>query len=127
MERKLIFAIDFDGTLFDYPMVPNEKLIEQVKKLKKHSSVELVLWTCREGPYLVDAIKALKEIDLEFDSFNENSPSHKEAIDYAIKNNTFEFGMRKILADYYIDDRSPGSIEWFENLDIDEFVERNKK
>lgn len=96
-----IIAVDFDGTLCDheYPGIgkPNVKLIELVKDLRAKGA-QLVLWTCREGIQLEDAIVWCREFGLEFDAVNENAPGVKEKIGVML-------ATRKIYADIYIDDR----------------------
>lgn len=100
MNRK-IFAVDCDGTLFEnkYPEIgaPNTKLIEYLKKQQAGGDVDLILWTCRVGKRLTEAIYACYQQGLVFDYINENT---KEVIK--------EFGSdcRKIFAHEYIDDRA---------------------
>lgn len=114
-------AIDYDGTLFQgsYPEMgaPKQDVIDKAKELKKYHA-ELILWTCREGIGLIEAKKRLVEIGLEFDAINENSPSQKA---YMKKRWDLEkgevFAVRKIFADVYVDDRAPGSIEYFLKID----------
>lgn len=95
-----VIAVDFDGTLCEnkYPNIgaPNSKVIEYLKTQRKPGDVRLVLWTCRAGRLLMDAIYWCKERGLEFDAVNENL---KEVIE--------EFGgdTRKVFAHEYIDDR----------------------
>lgn len=96
----MIYAIDFDGTLCEdkFPKIgdPIEKTINLVKFLKQCGH-ELILWTCRNGESLEDAVKWCKEHDLEFDAVNKN-------LDRIIK----EWGgdTRKIYCDYYLDDKN---------------------
>jgi len=92
----MIIAIDFDGTLTqDDNMTLNMKALEVVKKLmKKHTCC---LWTCREGLYLDAALLALKEQGIEFEWVNDSPYTN---------------GSRKIVADYYIDDRMFGIWDW---------------
>ena len=119
--KKLLLAIDFDGTLSEYiypdPGIGNKVYIDFSKLLfpkiniknTKISTIEivkywkslghqLILWTCREDKLfnntnsLTDAVNWCKSEGLEFDYINEN---HKNANDG-----------RKIIADRYIDDKS---------------------
>ena len=95
-----IYAIDFDGTLCKtmFPAIgdPIPTAIEYVKKLKADGH-KLILWTCRVGENLEEAVKWCEEQGLEFDAVNENL---KEIID--------EYGVdsRKVTADFYIDDKN---------------------
>lgn len=117
-----IVAIDYDGTLFldSFPEVgnPNHKVIDKAKEFKNHNA-EVVLWTCREGKYLDEAIEACKKLGLEFDSHNENSPSQKKyQIEVIEKENGETFAISKIFADIYVDDRAHGSIDFFLGIDV---------
>ena len=100
INRKVIIAVDFDGTLCGYhtpgsPMggaIPNS--IEYCKLLREKHDCSLILWTCRTGYNLVEAVLWSQQLGLTFDAVNHNlilSP---------------EFGTPKIIADYYIDDKS---------------------
>ena len=101
----MIFAIDFDDSLFAnaYPNIgkPNYKLIQKAILLRKLGH-KLILWTCRSGKELEEAVGACREVGLEFDAVNENI------------NPTKRFNPRKIFAHYYVDDR---------NMSLDEFIE----
>lgn len=99
---KKIIAIDFDGTITKesaYPQIGEirQEAIEVIKALSKHYI--LCLWTCRSGSFLVEAINALKKNGVTFAYIN-NSPVTPP-------------GTRKIIADYYIDDRViTSSVDW---------------
>jgi hypothetical protein len=100
-----IIAVDFDGTLCDsqYPGFgpPNLKLIQHLKERKANGD-RIILWTCRSGEPLRDAIRwCLEEHGLIFDAVNENLPE-------PIK--MFGSNSRKIFAHEYIDDRA--STKW---------------
>lgn len=58
---------------------------------------KVILWTCREGKMLEEAVLWCLNRGLRFDAVNDNLPELKEAFG----NNT-----RKIYADEYWDDRS---------------------
>lgn len=99
-KRREIYAIDFDGTLCandNYPNIgaPNIKLIEHLKRLKEDGQI-LILWTCRGGKSLEDAVEWCKSYGLEFDYVNDNA---EHMVKFFGNNN------RKIFANYYIDDR----------------------
>lgn len=95
-----IYAVDFDGTLCEnrYPAIgaPNNDLIEFLKYVKTQGD-KIILWTCRNGELLDEAIKWCSEHGLTFDAVNENLP---EIIDL------FGSDTRKIFAHVYIDDRA---------------------
>lgn len=94
------WAIDFDGYLCkcNYPNIgaPNIATIEFFKDRKKQGD-KLILWTCRSGERLEEAIRWCEKHDLEFDSVNENLP---EWI------GLYGNDSRKIGADYYCDDKN---------------------
>ena len=96
----MIYAIDFDGTLCEaiYPGIGEPKLevIQKVKELKEQGNI-LILWTCRRGKALRDAINWCKQFDLYFDRINR---------DYH-----FAILHRKIFADFYIDDKAVKPLE----------------
>lgn len=93
-----IYAVDFDGTLCEsvWPGIgePNTKLIEHLIKRRKEGA-KLILWTCRVGEKLQEAVEWCKDHGLEFDAVNDNIP---EMI--ACHGNN----CRKVFATCYIDD-----------------------
>jgi hypothetical protein len=98
----LIVAVDFDGTLVgnDYPDIVkiniNEKLIEQLIRFREKGGY-IILWTCREGRELDDAVNFCKKRGLVFDKVNDNLDHLQKA---------FSNNPRKIYADVYIDDHA---------------------
>ena len=96
----MIYAVDFDGTLCEnaYPEIgkPNMAMILHFKTIKAMGH-KLILWTCREGELLTQAVEWCKHWGLEFDAVNENLPE-------LIKR--FGNDCRKIGADYYCDDKN---------------------
>lgn len=101
MDRKYtIYAVDFDGTLCEsvFPEIgePNISLINHLIKRKKQGN-KLILWTCRVGERLQEAVEWCKLHGLEFDAVNKNLP---EMIEHW-GNET-----RKVFADVYIDDKA---------------------
>ena len=99
---KPIIAVDFDGTLCEnqYPDIgrPNRAVLRYIKN-KRKNGCKIILWTCRKGELLDNAVNWCKDQELEFDAVNENLPEIVE-----------EFGSdtRKIFANMYIDDRAYG-------------------
>lgn len=98
--KNVIIAVDFDGTLChgNWPDIvePNIRLINKLLKLRR-KGYKIILWTCREGEPLHQAIEWCKEFNLVFNAINDNLPEIKELYG----NNS-----RKISCDIYIDDRS---------------------
>lgn len=92
-------AIDFDGTLsfghFPNLGIPNIRLIDFLKEKKKEGH-KLILWTCRVGKRLDEAVEYCRQYGLEFDAINANL---QDDIDNYCDS-------RKILADYFIDDKN---------------------
>lgn len=100
MNEYKIIAVDFDGTLCSncYPQigVPNFRLIRILKDLKKNGK-KLILWTCRSGTELEQALAWCRKMGVIFDAVNDNLPEITEQY----RNNS-----RKIFADVYIDDKA---------------------
>ena len=99
-------AIDFDGTLCEdrFPEIgrPNDRVIALVKRLQD-AGVKTSLWTCRRndqhGNHLDKAVEWCKEHGLTFSAVNENLPEVQEK---------WGGDTRKVLADYYLDDKNVG-------------------
>lgn len=100
----MIIAVDFDGTLAvtEYPKIirPIQYIINYCKRLKSEDNT-LILWTCRHGKELEEAVEWCKEQGLEFDYINENPPDR-----IAIWGDC-----RKVYADVYIDDHNYSLME----------------
>ena len=96
-----IIAVDFDGTLCKdrWPGIgkPNTELFAALILAKKELQAKVILWTCRRGDLLSEAVAFCKEYGLKFDAINENLP---EVIEW------MHGDSRKIYADLYIDDRN---------------------
>lgn len=97
--RKAI-AIDFDGCLCAnvYPDIgaPNWDVITKAAQ-EQAAGAGLILWTCREGQLLQDALEACERWGLHFDAVNESLPDWIEA---------FDTRPRKVGATEYWDDRA---------------------
>lgn len=100
MEKKVV-AVDFDGTICEnaYPSIgrPNRPLIEALKFIREKEIADVILYTCRTGVHLEEAIEFCIYYGLEFDAVNQNLP---RIID------RFGGDTRKIFADLYIDDKT---------------------
>lgn len=95
----MIIAVDFDGTLCTH-MFPEigmvyQHVLDHVIKLRSDGH-KLILWTCRDGIYLQDAVNWCEVRGLKFDAVNDNLPENKDK----------GFASRKIYADIYLDDRN---------------------
>lgn len=95
-----VIAIDFDGTLCEnaYPAIgaPRTRIIEAAKQ-RQREGTKLILWTCRTGEQLDEAVKWCTDQGLYFDAVNENLPEMIAR---------FGGDTRKVLADEYWDDKS---------------------
>lgn len=65
--------------------------------MRKTVGAKIILWTCRTGKMLDNAVAWCSEQGLEFDAVNQNLPAVIEA---------FGDDTRKIFANMYIDDRN---------------------
>lgn len=96
----MIIAVDFDGTLCEnkYPQIgePNELLIALILNRQKNGD-KFILWTCRQGRYLSEAVRWCEERHLYFDAINKNL---SERI------SSFGSDSRKVSADEYWDDKA---------------------
>lgn len=95
-----IIAVDFDGCLCSdkYPDIgnPNWSVIHELQS-RQHNGDKIILWTCRDGVELVNAVAACCDWGLFFDAVNSNLP--ERIIQY-------KSDPRKISADEYWDDRA---------------------
>lgn len=106
-------AVDFDGTLCEHkfpeigPMLDVHKSIRSYLQVMKKNGNVIILWTCRENTeerkYLDEAIEWCKKNDIPIDYINENPECQ------------FASNHRKIIADFYIDDKSI-TLDMIENL-----------
>ena len=96
----MVLGVDFDGTL-SFGKWPecgpaNVGLLDFLKK-RKVDGDKLILWTCREGEELEDAVQWCSIQGITFDAVNDNLP---EIIEQYGRNS------RKISCDLYIDDKA---------------------
>lgn len=98
--RAVIIACDFDGTLCrsEYPVIiaPNEPLLKAVHLLQG-MGYEFILWTCREGDTLMEALAWLAARGIRMKA-NDNSEAVIEFYN--------GYNSRKIFADEYWDDKA---------------------
>lgn len=96
--RKII-AIDFDGTLCEnkYPKIGRAKwdVIERIKNERKNGT-QVILWTCRGGKELDDAVSWCNQNGIMIDAINDNVIDIIEA---------WGCNPRKIFANEYWDDK----------------------
>ena len=96
----MTFTVDFDGTLCEdrFPEIGEENYsrISAVKQLIAGGH-KIILWTCRNGQSLEDAVTWCKDRGLVFDAVNENIPEVKEK---------WGGDTRKVYCDFYIDDKN---------------------
>ena len=101
-----IYAVDVDGCLFEnkWPVLgePNYNLIEWLNEEQLRGN-KVILWTCREGQMLKEAVSVLERLGFIPDAVNENLPVI-----------TAKFGndCRKVYAHCYIDDSNAAPIEF---------------
>lgn len=101
-QRRRVIAVDFDGVLCEdqWPQIgPEKKDIIELAKFWKQVGAALILWTCRCGEQLDEAVAWCRERGLEFDAVNENLP---ERVAF------YGSESRKISADEYWDDKARG-------------------
>jgi len=96
MKVPKIIATDFDGTItmhsrFPKLGTPRMGFIRYLIDCRKQGS-KIILWTCREGRFLDEAISFCKHYGLEFDAVNENLPGMRNT--------------RKVWANVYYDDNA---------------------
>ena len=93
-------AVDFDGCICknEYPKIgePIWHVIDAVKK-EKASGTGIILWTCRTGELLNQALDACKKWGIEFDTVNDSLPEWKKV---------FSGNPRKVGASEYWDDKA---------------------
>lgn len=105
-DRVKVIAIDFDGTLFKtkWPEIlePNREVVDRALQ-EQRNGAKLVLWTCREGNLLKDALLACAKEGLSFDAVNDSVQEWKHA---------WGTSPRKIGATEYWDDRAVNPKSW---------------
>lgn len=110
----MIIAVDFDGTIVNdaYPSIGVERAgaVETLRKLRGEG-YQLILWTCRTGRHLAEAVKWCAERGIHFAAINGNLRSEVERYKGS--------DPRKVGASMYVDDRGVGVLpEWSELYDL---------
>lgn len=101
----MVIAIDFDGTITEKNIFPD------IAKIREHAAETIrnfqaaghkcILWTCRYGQSLLEAINWLADKGIKMDAYNDN---------------IYSLESRKIVADIYIDDKNVfmvDSVDWY--------------
>ena len=96
----MTIAVDFDGTIVEnkYPQIGELQSGAQVTLQRLHrEGHKIIIWTCRSGERLVEAVNFLLWHGIPFDQVNDN-----------LRENIEQYGgnSRKVCADIYIDDRN---------------------
>ena len=101
----MTIAVDFDQTLADTDATKiyssNTELINYLID-RRNNGDKVILWTCREGSRLDQAVEWCKQQGLELDAVNDNLPGLK----------LFGLNPRKVAVDLYIDDMSANKEEF---------------
>lgn len=106
----MTIAVDFDGTIVThaYPAIgkPIPFAIDSLKRLQQEDHHQLILWSCREGELLQEALDYCHERGLDFYAVNSNYPDEVGVPAGCV-------GARKLTADLFIDDRNLGGLpDW---------------
>lgn len=107
----MVIAIDFDGTITEKNIFPEigkarEHAFEAIRHFQELGH-KCILWTCRYGQSLIEAINWLSKNNVKMDAYNKN---------------LYPLRSRKIVADVYIDDKNVfmvDNIDWYK---IEEYV-----
>lgn len=94
-----IVAVDFDGTLVTDEFPKIGRIICPVwdtLTALQENGCKIILWTCRNGEALKEAVDFCSVYGLHFDAINENLDEVKVM---------YGGDTRKVFADFYIDDR----------------------
>lgn len=95
-----VIAVDFDGTLCEnkYPKIGKMKKNTLIRLyIAQLNGAKVILWTCRTGELLEEAVEWCKDHGIVFDAINENLPERIKM---------FGGDCRKISADEYWDDKA---------------------
>lgn len=105
----MIIAIDFDGTIArtDYPAILGE--MPYAARVIRHLHAAghyIIVWTCRHGNELTQAINWLLEHGIPFHRINDHNPDNLRR---------YGSGGPKVYAHCYVDDKNLGGFPgWLE-------------
>lgn len=91
----MIIAVDYDGTLYANGSI-NERLVSRLIAEQRRGNC-CILWTCREGKRLDQAIRELRRYGFSPNYVNCNCPQAIRMLGH---------DSRKVYADVYIDDKA---------------------
>lgn len=91
----MIIAVDYDGTLEIEGKI-NLPLIAKLKRAQKCGDL-VILWTCRDGKRLQEAVMKLRTAGFVPNVINDNIQTVVQR---------FGYNPRKVFADIYIDDKA---------------------
>jgi len=115
LDRKLILAIDFDGTIVENKFPDIGKLKHNAKEVINYlyDFCFIIIYTCRGGSELVEAKNFLDREGIKYHKINENAPF--DMIGF--------LPTSKIYADIYIDDKNLLTVlDWLEIKKIMDFI-----
>jgi hydroxymethylpyrimidine pyrophosphatase-like HAD family hydrolase len=96
-QRSILFAVDFDGTIVEHKFPAIGKIIgnsvDILIRLQKKGH-KIILWTCRTGMLLQEAVEFLADNGFNPDAINNNYTSMAD------------MAYPKVFAEWYIDDRN---------------------
>lgn len=108
----MIIAVDFDGTIArsNYPVILGEQPYAGEVLRQLHADGHyIIIWTCRCGVPLLEAINWLLERGIPFDRVNDHNPENVAK---------YGEGGNKVYAHVYIDDKNVGGFPgWRECLE----------
>lgn len=98
----MIIAVDFDGVLCEsrFPEIgaPDYEVVSLVRQLI-NAGHEVILWTCRTGDRLNEAVEWCEDRGLRFCAVNRNAPSNRERFEAE-----YPHPSPKVYADVYVED-----------------------
>lgn len=105
----MIIAVDFDGTLCEdaYPAIGAARpgAVSSMRRLYEDGHY-LILWTCRTGELLKEAVNWCLEQGIPLSRINDHCPANVAK---------YGEGGLKVYADRYIDDKA-GFASWFDEM-----------
>lgn len=107
----MVICIDFDGTITEKNIFPEigkarEHAFEAIRHFQELGH-KCILWTCRYGQSLIEAINWLSKNNVKMDAYNEN---------------LYPLQSRKIVADVYIDDKNVFMVDDVDWYKIEEYI-----